>query len=347
MKIHGLGRLQQVTRRVRNWIAPGGLILLYHRVAEVSTDPFRLCVTPHHFAEHLAVLKEHYCPMSLQQMVRTIQADKHPNRSVAVTFDDGYADNLLNAKPLLECYDVPATVFVTTGHLEQKREFWWDELDRLLLQPGKLPSCLDLNINGKTYHWELGEASDYSTANYQCDRAWNWYVQEQADPGPRQRLYRALYQLLYPLSLDHRQTLLDQLVTWAGVPCEGRLTYRSLSPAEVGSVGQGGLIEVGAHTVNHPFLSTLSAEAQWQEIQQSKVALETLIEQPVHGFAYPHGNYSQQTMDLVKEAGFTYACATIEGRVGRKAHGFQMPRVVVEDCDGETFARFLSNWLRR
>jgi peptidoglycan/xylan/chitin deacetylase (PgdA/CDA1 family) len=337
----------KITRRLRNWLAPGGLILLYHRVAEVPTDPFKLCVTPEHFAEHLAVLSGEYQPMSLRKMRQTLESGQSPNRAIAVTFDDGYADNLWNAKPLLEAQDVPATVFVATGQLEEPREFWWDELDRLLLQPGRLPSCLDLTIEHKLHHWDLGQAADYSMADHQRDRHWNWYVQEQTDPGPRQSLYRALYQLLYPLSLDQRQLILDQLLTWAGLTVKGRPNYAALSATEVSRLGDGGLVEVGAHTINHPFLSTLSAEAQWQEIQQSKAALETLIDQPVHGFAYPHGNYSPETMELVEKAGFTHACATIEGRVGRKAHRFQMPRVVVEDCDGEAFAQFLTNWFQR
>jgi peptidoglycan/xylan/chitin deacetylase (PgdA/CDA1 family) len=81
---------------------------------------------------------------------------------VVITFDDGYADNLHNAKPLLERYDIPATVFVTTGHIGHEREFWGDELDRLLLQPSTLPELLGLSINGSPYQWELGEVAHYT-----------------------------------------------------------------------------------------------------------------------------------------------------------------------------------------
>jgi peptidoglycan/xylan/chitin deacetylase (PgdA/CDA1 family) len=76
---------------------------------------------------------------------------------VAVTFDDGYADNLLNGKPLLECYDVPVTVFVTSGYVGAGREFWADELERLFLQPGTLRQELCLAIKGRTHQWDLGE----------------------------------------------------------------------------------------------------------------------------------------------------------------------------------------------
>ena len=122
MRIRGLCRLKRATRRVRNQFAPGGLVLLYHRVAEVPSDPFNLCVTPRHFAEHLEVLKKYTQPVPLQQLVKTSQEGNSPNWSVAITFDDGYADNLYNAKPLLEKYEIPATVFVATGNLEQERD---------------------------------------------------------------------------------------------------------------------------------------------------------------------------------------------------------------------------------
>ncbi len=346
MKVPGLGLLRLATQRVRHWIAPGGVILLYHRIAEVAVDPFNLCVTPQHFAEHLAVLQERFSPTSLQQVARTLVLGKHPDRAVAVTFDDGYADNLWNAKPLLEHVAVPATVFVTTGHAAQQREFWWDSLDRLLLYPGTLPSCLDLLVDGKAHHWELGEATKYTDAEFERDRRWTWYVQEQADPGPRQRLFRALYQLLRPLTLDQRHALCNELVTWAGVTVQGRASTRSLTAVEIGEIGSGSLIEVGAHTVNHPLLTSLSTESQWHEIRQSKLELEAWTGRPVRSFAYPHGNFDPQTLDLVRRAGFAYACSTAETRVWRHADPFQLPRIVVEDCDGETFARWLSGWFQ-
>ncbi len=81
---------------------------------------------------------------------------------IAVTFDDGYANNLHAAKPLLERFTVPATVFVAVGALEDPREFWWDELDGLLLQPGTLPDALQLHVNGRCLAWKLGDAAHYT-----------------------------------------------------------------------------------------------------------------------------------------------------------------------------------------
>ena len=137
------------------------IILLYHRVAVVPSDPQLLCVTPKHFAEHLDVLQKCMNPMPLRQLVPAVRNRKIPHRRVIVTFDDGYADNMYIAKPLLERYEIPATVFVASGYLGQTREFWWDELERLLLQAGTLPETLRLNLNGRVHEWSLGEASHY------------------------------------------------------------------------------------------------------------------------------------------------------------------------------------------
>ena len=69
MRIRGIGRLRRAARQLRHRFARGGLILLYHCVAEVRSDPWSLCVTPRHFAEHLEILRKHSRPMRLQQLV--------------------------------------------------------------------------------------------------------------------------------------------------------------------------------------------------------------------------------------------------------------------------------------
>ena len=114
----------------------GGLVLIYHRVADLAFDPQQLAVTPEHFADHLDVINEYGAPMPLATLVESAQRGELPRRAVAVTFDDGYADNLLNAVPRLARARVPATVFVSTGAVASGREFWWDELERLLLADG-------------------------------------------------------------------------------------------------------------------------------------------------------------------------------------------------------------------
>jgi peptidoglycan/xylan/chitin deacetylase (PgdA/CDA1 family) len=130
MKIPGLKTAQKIGQQWCSRFVKSGLILGYHRVVETPYDPYELCVSPDHFAAQMAYLHQHMQPLSLYELVDQALAGKLPPRAVAVTFDDGYADNLRTALPILARYEVPATLFVTTGYWGG--EFWWDELARLV-----------------------------------------------------------------------------------------------------------------------------------------------------------------------------------------------------------------------
>lgn len=347
MKITTRRKLWRAMQRLRNLSEPVGVILLYHRVAQAPTDPHSLCVTPEHFAQHLEILRRHGQPMRLQQLADALRNGEQPRRAVTVTFDDGYADNLYNAKPLLERYNIPATVFLTAGYIGSGREFWWDELDRLLLHPVTLPEALHLKVNGDTYHWKLGEAAHYTENRYQRHYGWSCSVSEKNDPGPRQQCYRSLCRMLRTLPEGERQKVLDELLEWAGAEPKGRPTHRPLSPDEVLHLAEEGLIDVGAHTKTHPVLSTISAAAQQDEIQQSKTLLEEILGRPVTSFAYPHGSrsdYTRETVTIVREAGFTCACSVLFDAVWRSTDDYQLPRVKVGDWGGHTFAQVIQ-WL--
>jgi peptidoglycan/xylan/chitin deacetylase (PgdA/CDA1 family) len=157
-------------------------------------------------------LRRHAHPIKLQELPQGLLDNNLPDRSVVVTFDDGYADNLYDAKPLLERYDIPATVFLTTGYVGHEREFWWDELDRLLLQPGTLPGVLRLSVDGNMYQWELGEAAYYSEDTTRRRRRWRAWKDALSS---RHRLYRSLWELLRPLTEGERQKVLDALLAGA------------------------------------------------------------------------------------------------------------------------------------
>lgn len=341
MNVIRSGKLSRTVRRIQKRLASKAVILMYHRVAEVELDPWGLCVTPQHFASHLEVLQKYARPISLQQLTQAHRAGNIPHRAVVVTFDDGYADNLHNAKPILERYNIPATVFITTGHIGSQREFWWDELDRVLLQPGKLPEKLCLEINGSPQKWELGTAEEYSKEDYQRDRdrkAW------EALPGSRLAFYYSVWQQLQSLPAQVRQQAQDEILSWAGADATARPTYRSLVLEEIHTLGQGGFVEIGAHTVTHPFLSVHSVAVQREEIQQSKAELEKLLAHPVTSFAYPFGDYTEETVPLIPEAGFACACSVVQDRVWWQSDCFEFPRFGVENWTGEEFHKQLTRW---
>jgi len=92
--------LRQAARWLKYRFHSRALILMYHRVTELPNDPYLLAVTPKHFAEQMEAIRRYCIPMRLGELVDELQDGNIPNRAVVVTFDDGYADNLHQAKPL-------------------------------------------------------------------------------------------------------------------------------------------------------------------------------------------------------------------------------------------------------
>lgn len=320
---------------------PRGIILMYHRIAKADLDPWGLCVSPRHFAEHLEAIKRHFHPLSLHDLCEQCRDGTLPDRSIVLTFDDGYADNLHTAKPLLEQYRVPATIFLVADILRDTRHFWWDELEWALLQPGTLPAGLELNTNIKSQTWQLGDAIRYNMQERRGDRNRKPW---EASPGTRLAFFYSVWKHLVLLPKRERVEALDTIRRWAGIDSGSRDETRALHPDEAAVLCQGGLISLGAHTVTHPSLPLLSSASQLDEIQESKTQLENFLNRPMTSFAYPHGDYSAETAALVQKSGFQCACTTQSECVSSGADPFQLPRFQVEDWDG---AEFLNRLLRK
>jgi peptidoglycan/xylan/chitin deacetylase (PgdA/CDA1 family) len=335
--------VRQSIKQVQKAFAPRSFILMYHRVAEEGIDPWSLCVTPQHFAEQLEVLQQHLRPMTLQHLALSHAKGELPDRAVTITFDDGYANNLVQAKPILEQKQIPASVFVTTGYLGQEREYWWDELEQVLLTPGSLPSRISLEVGTEEKFWVLGGAAQYSPEAYQKDIGLNVWDSQVSD---RMKFYYGLWSSLQPLTEENRQQCLREIYSWAGMSPTQRESHRPMTVAEVSILESGGLVEVGAHTVHHPMLQTQSVVEQQAEIAQSKSRLEAILGHPVHSFAYPFGTYQQETIALVEDAGFNCACTTVEESVWPGDRRFQLPRFEVRNWSGDEFEKRLLRWLR-
>ncbi len=334
-------KIRRTVRWARRRFTSCGLILMYHRVMEKDADPWSLSVTPGHFAEHLDVLKRHAVPMRLDQLAQAHLDRNIPDRAAVVTFDDGYANNLYNAKPLLERFDIPATVFVSTGYLGRNREFWWDDLDRILLKPGRLPERLQMSLPGGDYRWELEEASDYSAEEYrrECGTPVSG-----SQTSPRVSFYHAVWERLHGMPEDERDKAMDLIMDWAGVEPDPRQSHRPLSAEEVRKLEQGGLLEAGAHTVHHLSLPTHSVRVQRDEIGRSKTVLEEVVGHPITVFSYPFGEYRKETVALVNGAGFSCACTTVGEPVWSRVDRYELPRFDVRDWSGEEFEERLLKW---
>lgn len=344
MRIPGLGGARRAVAQLRDRLGLHAVLLMYHRVLDLPSDPWQLSVSPRHFAEQLDVLRQLGSVVRLGELTALLQAGKRrPAKAVVITFDDGYADNLFEAKPLLEEKRLPATIFMTSGEVGRTREFWWDELEKILLQPGKVPEALNLRINGRDHHWDFGEGAHYRSEQFEMHKGWRADTDE--PPTARHRLYRSIYDLVQGLSREARETVMDELAGWSGVAPGVRPTHRALSAGETRVLSEGNWIDIGAHTVTHQALSTQLPSVQRDEIVSSKARLEEIVGRPVTSFSYPYGLHTDETVQIVREAGFACSCACMDKVVKQSSDLFRLPRLMVENWSGEVFEARLQEWL--
>lgn len=293
------------------------VILAYHRVAQLDCDPQWLAVPPQLFNEQIDVLARRWQPISLADLARAIKCEKIPERAVAVTFDDGYADNWTQAAPILKRHNVPATIFVTTHGDAPDRELWWDELERLI----------------------LAEVEPCGDGQERFPGAWNVTLPAYT---PRRQRYVETHDVLRRQPAVSRWAVLEQLRQVAGLTCEPRASHRLMTRDEIASAADTGLIEIGAHTVTHPVLAMQAPEDQRWEMATSRSELAEIIGRPIESISYPYGgrlDYTPATVALARSIGFSCACANQPGLVTTESNLWAMPRVLVRDWDGEEFER--------
>lgn len=316
-----------------------GLVLMYHRVAAPETDPWDMSVSPAHFAEHLDVLKRYGACTSLPTLVDQRISPDRPRRRIAITFDDGYRDNAVNAAPGLEAHDLPATMFVVSGIVGRSREFWWDALARVFLVTSNLPEELRLTARGEEHVWTLGAASACTPVELQGFA--HWSADRHAVSHPRQAVFLAVWGVLNAGSLAEADALCETVLAWAGVDADGPPRDHPMTAEDVSRLAAGGLIEIGGHTVTHQGLDAADRDRAIGEISGCRRQLREIAGREITSFSYPFGRFGPATPDLVREAGFHRACNSRQRLVLSGADPFLIPRISVSNMDGSQFERFL------
>lgn len=322
--------------------APFGVILAYHRVATPRLDPQLLSVAPDRFADHLSVITSLGQAVSLRDMVRACAVNRVPRRAVVITFDDGYADNLRAAEPLLRAAALPATVFVTTGGAESGQPFWWDELEALLLRSRAAPPRLAVDCGGRRREWSL----DASPLEGEAPVG-SWDVTQPTDPTPRHAAYRALTRICRALPPHERAAVIAQVAAQFRVAARPD-EHARLTPDEVAELAASDVVEVGAHGVWHAPLSVLSAEQQRDELWQGRRTLGEWCGRPIDLLSYPFGardDLSPECVRLARDSGYMAACANWPGPVFSWSHPYRLPRYLVRDWCAAEFEERLEGWL--
>ena len=289
-------------------------ILHYHRVPEVP-DPLNpdLLDRPL-FAMHMQALADVFNVLPLSDALAQLRDGTLPPRAVAITFDDGYADNIQVALPVLQHYRLPAAFFVAAGFLDGGCMF-----NDLVVEACRVAPAGS---------WRTG-VEGVGT------------VQVAAVPARVQLAGQIISRLKY-LGADERLAAARDLLRSAGgVPPE----HIMMTSDELRALHRAGM-EIGGHTQSHPILARLGSGEAEREIRAGKAALESLLGVRLRHFAYPHGkpgtDYLPRDVTAAQAAGFSSALTTVWASATRAADPFQIPRVGSWDRSRQRFcARLL------
>jgi len=274
-------------------------ILIFHRILSVP-DPLRPGMPDAcRFDRLMGFFAKNFNVLPLAEAVNRLKAAILPRRACCITFDDGYADNLTIALPILEKYRLPATVFVASGYLDGKRMFNDIVIDAIAHAKVEV---LDLRS------LELG-------------------IYQLTNVDEKLAAVSAILERIKYSQPELRNQQVQEIVKAAGCgPLSQNIMLTSDQLRELSNRG----IEIGGHTCNHPILTSLDDEEALNEIVVGKQQLEAIIGKPVTSFAYPNGkpgrDFAPRHVELVKQAGFTLAVTTAHGVADAYSDVFQLPR---------------------
>ncbi|HEV2513094.1 polysaccharide deacetylase family protein [Bosea sp. (in: a-proteobacteria)] len=287
----------------------GAILTLHHVRPAAAGSGFRqnglLEITPDFLDRALTLIRaEGYDIVSLDEALARL-ADPRPGRFfVALTFDDGYRDNLDHAWPVLARHQAPWTLYVVRGFAERTARLWWLELEEAI----RALRRVSVELPDGRFDALAGTDGEKQNA---FDRLY-WRLRK----GPEAILLSAISGLAAEAGIDSAG-----LVERECLPTE---TLRSLA----GAPG----VTIGAHTLSHPMLAKHPEEEARREVVESKAWLEDALGTPVRHFAYPvgdPGSAGPREFALANEAGFASAVTTRPGHLFAEHadHLHALPRV--------------------
>jgi peptidoglycan/xylan/chitin deacetylase (PgdA/CDA1 family) len=330
-------------RLKRRYIEHKAIVLMYHRVARLQTDPWELAVDPANFEQQLQVLKKRFYVIPVNELLLQLQRGAIKRNCVCITFDDGYGDNFINAKPLLEKYKCPAAFFISTQYIGARQLYWWDELQQLLLEPYALPRLFSLVIRGVPFIYDLKEDAILDDNKKQRQRQW---IASDDPPTRRCELYAALWTKLKPLPHGELQQAMDSIRLWAGGVHDANRMDLPLTGLELNYLASHPLFEIGLHTATHTSLPFHPREVQRLEINNNRDALAQLCNRRSKMLTYPYGDYNDTTIAVLKEERLAAAFNTWERVVTKRSDLYNLPRFQVKNWNGPGLEKQLLAWIK-
>lgn len=313
-----------IVRPLCSAISPAGIgarlsVLIFHRVL-AAPDPLLAgdpCIS--RFDEMMGWIKQWFNVLPLDEAVARLGTGSLPARAAAITFDDGYADNLLHAVPVLKRHGLHATFFIATGFLDGG--IMWNDRIIEAVRHARTDAIAADRLG-------LGTVS-IATSSEKC--------------AALDRLIPAIKHL----SPDKRLDMVESVVEACGAELPRDLMLTSNQLIELRNSG----MAIGAHTVSHPILALLHHDQALSEISESRDQLESLLGQPVPLFAYPNGkfgtDYNDEHVRMLRSLGFSAALTTTPGAARKTTDPLQLPRFTPWDRTRLRFGLRLVDNFRR
>lgn len=310
-------RLTAPVRRIWSGLAT---CLMYHRVCAESSMPEggfwpnrELFVRESELDSQMRYLAANFNCLSLPDAIRLLRERKLPRNSVVVTFDDGYPDNLTVALPILKTYGIPATVYIATGTVDHSVAAWWYELERII----RRANWLRFEWNGTTRAIPIPDLDRKRECFVSLSR-----MMRSMNPVDQSRFLRRL--------CDHPGEWSSRVID-------------VIDRSQVRTLAREPLITIGAHTHNHPVLSSLTDNQLRVELSSSRRLLEEWTDRAIVHLAYPFGGRKEagrREFRAARELGFESATTTRLGHLHafHSTRLFALPRIPVGF--GDTMTRF-------
>jgi peptidoglycan/xylan/chitin deacetylase (PgdA/CDA1 family) len=296
-------------------------VLMYHRVlSTVDNQPCLvqpgMFVSASTFEKHLSFLKARFKVVFLEDLVNMILTGENIGGVCSITFDDGWQDNYTDAFPVLEKYQVPATVFLASGYVGTDRIFWPEEIAYYLAQRKVIKSELD-----------------------SAPRSAIRFFEEIGKPYQNRRVtfFDRGIEILKRYSPNEREEILGY---FRGMFGSNSLPRQMLSWEEAREMQISGLVRFGAHTASHEILDQVSLEKARDEISTSRKDIEHRLETKVRTFAYPNGNYNTNIQAILQENKFVAAVTTRKGFLKVDTPLMEIPRIGIHEDISNTIPMF-------
>ena len=338
----GQTRLTDVWTRARERLDPAGrcAILLYHRV--VPRDELDsivslpgIVVTAESFEAQMRYLRGNTQVLTQDEFLAALASGRFPRRSVFITFDDGWEDNVLHAYPILKAHGLAATIFLTSGFMGTDRMFWQERMIWLFRQAADRVADLERVFREQGLEAALSQLRAAARQRFE-GKALQSLIQRLArePPGTITNLIQALDAHVggQPFPLQH-----NRLMDWA----------------QARSMGGGG-ISFGSHGVHHhPMPRSEPADLE-EELRASKDAIKTNLGGAIDTLAYPGGEYDERVVRAAAAAGYRAAFTLRPGLCGAGEASLRLPRINLHEervtdergvfCP-DLFAVRLAGWL--